>query len=439
MNGFTYRNGELHAEDVPLSRIAREVGTPVYVYSRSVLERNAAAFRDAVAPLGDPLVAFAVKANPNLAVLRVLAMQGLGADVVSGGELIRALAAGVPAERIVFSGVGKTARELELARESRVGQLNIESLEEAEELSAIAMADGGRASCVLRINPDIDAGTHDKITTGRADSKFGVLMRHAVEVYERMAALPGLAPRGLALHIGSQLSELEPLERAFTRLGALIVELRGRGHMITHADLGGGVGIPYREGERFPSPAEFAAMVGRVTKDWNVRLIFEPGRIIVGDAGVLLTRVVRVKRGVDDPFIVVDAAMNDLARPAMYGAWHDFDPVRPAGGRMRANIVGPICETGDTFATGRDIGVVASGDLAVFRTAGAYGATMASSYNSRGFVPEVLVDSDRYAVVADRIAPQAIMDAERVPDWLNTPGTRAAHAASASAGASSAK
>lgn len=439
MNGFEYKHGELHAEDVPLSRIATEVGTPVYVYSRRLLESNAAAFRDAVALLGDPLVAFAVKANPNLAVLRVLAMQGLGADVVSGGELVRALAAGVPADRIVFSGVGKTARELELALDSRVGQLNIESLEEAEELSAIAAARGVQAACVLRVNPDVDAGTHDKITTGRADSKFGVLMRHAVEVYERMAALPGLAPRGLALHIGSQLSELEPLERAFTRLGELISELRGRGHAITHADLGGGLGIPYRQGERFPSPAEYAAMVARATQGLNVRLIFEPGRIIVGNAGVLLTRVVRVKRGLVNPFIVVDAAMNDLARPAMYGAWHDFDPVRPGGPRMRADIVGPICETGDTFATDREIVQVATGDLAVFRTAGAYGATMASSYNSRGFVPEVLVDGDRFAVVADRIAPQAIMEAERVPDWLDETGTRTDHAASASAGAMSAK
>jgi diaminopimelate decarboxylase len=439
MNGFNYLNGELHAENVPLSRIAREVGTPVYVYCRSLLEQNAAAFRDAVAPLGDPLVAFAVKANPNLAVLRVLAMQGLGADVVSGGELVRALTAGVPADRIVFSGVGKTACELELALDSRVGQLNIESLEEAEELSAIAAARGLRATCVLRVNPDVDAGTHDKITTGRADSKFGVLMRHAVEVYERMAALPGLAPRGLALHIGSQLSELEPLERAFTRLGELIGELRRRGHAVTHADLGGGLGIPYREGKRFPLPAEYAAMVARVTAGWGVRLIFEPGRIIVGDAGVLLTRIVRVKRGVEHPFVVVDAAMNDLARPALYGAWHDFDAVRPAGEQMTANIVGPICEAGDTFATGRAIDPMVSGDLAVFRTAGAYGATMASSYNSRGFVPEVLVDGDRFAVVADRIAPQAIMDAERVPDWLDTPGTREAHGANASAGVTSAK
>lgn len=419
MNPFPIVTGELHAEQVPLSRIAAEVGTPVYVYSRAALERNAAAFRDAVAPLGDPLCAFAVKANPNLAVLHVLAAQGFGADVVSGGELRRARAAGIAADKIVFSGVGKTAAELTLALDERIGQINIESVEEAEELSAIAAARGVRAVSALRVNPDVDAGTHDKISTGKADSKFGVPLADAVEVYDRMAALPGLAPCGVALHIGSQLADLAPLERAFTRLGDLVARLRQNGHAIIRVDLGGGLGIPYRQGEIFPSLADYATMVARVTRSWNVRLIFEPGRIIVGDSGVLLTRVVRVKRGAANPFVVVDAAMNDLARPAMYGAWHDFMPVRPSGARMVANIVGPICETGDTFATGREIDRLESGDLAVFRTAGAYGATMASSYNSRGFVPEVLVDANRFAVVADRIAPDAIMAAERVPDWLS--------------------
>ncbi|TCD02286.1 diaminopimelate decarboxylase [Erythrobacteraceae bacterium CFH 75059] len=418
MTAFTLRDGAMHAEDVPLATIAQEVGTPVYVYSRRMLEERATAFRTAVAGLGAPLVAFAVKANPNLAVLRVLAAQGLGADVVSGGELRRALAAGVPPASIIFSGVGKTSAELGEAMAAGIGQLNIESVEEAEEVSALAQVAGTRVPCALRVNPDVDAGTHDKITTGRADSKFGVLLRHAPQAYAQLAALPGLHVRGLAVHIGSQLTGLEPLEHAFARVGTLLAALRDAGHTITHVDLGGGLGVPYRPGDTVPSLAAYAAMVARVTQGWNVQLLFEPGRIIAAEAGVLLTRVIRVKRGLAHPFLVVDAGMNDLARPALYGAWHAFEAVQPTGGRMRANIVGPICESGDTFATERDTDALRSGDLAVFRTAGAYGATMASSYNSRGFVPEVLVDGDRYAVVAQRIAPDTIMNAECVPDWL---------------------
>ncbi|MCP9222572.1 diaminopimelate decarboxylase [Erythrobacter sp. LQ02-29] len=419
MDHFSLRDGVLHAEDVPLPRIAEEVGTPVYVYSRATLERHAREFRDALAQLADPLIAFAVKANPNLAVLKVLQKQGFGADVVSGGEMRRALAAGIAPDKIVFSGVGKTRAELELGLDERIGQFNIESVEEGRELAAIAAARGIAAPACLRINPDVDAKTHEKISTGKAENKFGVPLILAREIFAELAAFDGLNLRGVAIHIGSQIADLAPLEAAFDKVESLVSDLREAGHRITHVDLGGGLGVPYRKGEVLPSPAEYGAMVARATKGWDVRLTFEPGRLIAGNAGVLLTRVIRVKRGGNGaPFLIVDAAMNDLARPAMYGAWHDFDAVTPSGERMTANIVGPICETGDTFATDRDCDALVAGDLGVFRTAGAYGASMASSYNSRGFVPEVLVDGGRYAVVADRIDAAAIMEAERVPDWL---------------------
>lgn len=418
MDHFALKDGVMHAEDVPLPRIAEEVGTPVYVYSRATLERHAHVFRDALAGVPDKLIAFAVKANPNLAVLKVLGKQGYGADCVSVGEMRRALAAGITPDKIVFSGVGKTAAELAEGLKAGIGQFNIESEEEGLELAEIAAEMGLTAQCALRINPDVDAGTHDKISTGKADNKFGVPIDQAGQIFGKLASQPSVNLRGVAVHIGSQLGELAPLERAFEKLGALVTALRGAGHTVTHVDLGGGLGVPYKRGEVLPSPADYGAMVARVTRDWGVSLIFEPGRVIAGNAGVLLTRVVRVKRGIKDPFVIVDAAMNDLARPALYGAYHDFVAVSPRGVDMTANIVGPICETGDTFAMGRLTDKLEAGDLAVFRTAGAYGATMASSYNSRGFVAEVLVDGDRYAVVADRIAAATIMDAERVPDWL---------------------
>lgn len=402
-----------------MARIAEEVGTPVYVYSRATLERHARVFRAALEAIPRKHIAFAVKSNPNLAVLRVLGRQGYGADVVSGGEMKRALAAGIPAAEIVFSGVGKTATEMAAALDAGIGQFNIESEEEGLELAGIAEDKGVTAACALRVNPDIDAGTHEKISTGKADNKFGVAYDLTLGIYERLAGLPSLRMRGLAVHIGSQLADLRPLELAFEKVGALLANLRAAGHRVTHIDLGGGLGVPYKAGEILPSPAEYGAMVARVTQGWDVELMFEPGRVIAGNAGVLLTRVIRVKRnGNRPPFVVVDAAMNDLARPALYGAWHDFDAVRPTGERMTAHIVGPICETGDTFARDRECDALKAGDLAVFRTAGAYGATMASSYNSRGFVPEVLVDGDRYAVVADRILPEEIYAAERVPEWL---------------------
>ncbi len=419
MDHFSYRDGRMFAEDVALDTIAAEVGTPVYVYSRATLERHARVFREGLSGLGRIHLAYAIKANPNLAVLRVLANMGYGADVVSGGELARALAAGMPAHDIVFSGVGKTREELAFGLDSGIGQFNLEHEPEGVALADIAHQRGLRAPAVLRVNPDVDAGTHAKISTGKADNKFGVAIADAPAIYARLAELPGLALRGVAIHIGSQLGDLAPLETAYASVGRLIAELRAAGHAISHVDLGGGLGVPYREGESLPSPADYGAMVTRATRGWDVELMFEPGRVIAGNAGVLLTKVLWVKPGVRHPYVIVDAAMNDLARPALYDAWHDFAAVAPSGERMTANIAGPVCESGDTFAMARDIDAVGEGDLAVFRTAGAYGATMASTYNSRALVPEVLVDGDRYAVVADRIAAQTIMGAERVPDWLD--------------------
>ncbi len=418
MDHFHYQDGVLCAEAVPLPEIADAVGTPVYIYARATLTRHARVFRDALAQLPSVQIAFAVKSNPNLAVLKVLAAEGYGADVVSGGELERALAAGMAPDRIVFSGVGKTTAELTRALEAGIGQFNLESAEEGLELAEIARALGRTASCALRVNPDVDAGTHGKISTGKADNKFGVPFDRAAAIYARLAGEDGLAMRGLALHIGSQLSSLDPLEAAFTKIGELMHAIRAAGHAVTHMDLGGGVGVPYKAGEVFPQPADYAAMVARVTRGWGVTLMFEPGRVITGNTGVLATRVVRVKEGAGHPWVVVDAAMNDLARPAMYDAWHDFAAVAPGGERMTANIVGPICESSDTFGMARDIDAVARGDLAVFRTAGAYGATMANTYNSRAMVPEVMVDGDRWAVVADRITPATILAAEHVPDFL---------------------
>lgn len=418
MDHFELNNGVLHAENVPLPAIAAAVGTPVYVYSRATLTRHARVFRDALGMLRDARIAFAVKSNPNLAVLKVLAAEGYGADVVSGGEMERALAAGMAPDGIVFSGVGKTAAEMRRGIEAGIGQFNLESEEEGLELAEIAASMGKVASAALRVNPDVDAGTHGKISTGKAENKFGVPFDRAAAIYARLANTPGLNMRGLTLHIGSQLSKLEPLEAAFNKVGGLMEEIRAAGHSVTHMDLGGGVGVPYKAGEVFPQPAEYAAMVARVTGNWGVTLMFEPGRVITGNTGVLVTEVIRVKEGVGHPWVVVDAAMNDLARPALYDAWHDFAAVEPKGETFTANIVGPICESSDTFAMARTIDKVGRGDLAVFRTAGAYGATMANTYNSRPLVPEVMVDGDKWAVVADRIDPATILAAERVPEWL---------------------
>jgi diaminopimelate decarboxylase len=418
MDHFAYKDGLLHAEDVPLTAIADAVGTPVYVYSRATLIRHARVFREALDALPRKHIAFAIKANPNLAVLKVLASEGFGADIVSGGELSRALAAGMAPQDIVFSGVGKTRAELTQALEAGIGQFNIELEEEGVVLAHLASEMGKRADAVLRVNPDVDAGTHAKISTGKKENKFGVAIEEAPGIFARLSTLPGLNLRGLACHIGSQIFDLGPIEAAYGKMGGLMRDLRAAGFAIDRIDLGGGLGVPYERDKVPPSPADYGAMVARATKDWDVTLYFEPGRVIVGNAGVLLTRVIWIKPGVARPFVIVDAAMNDLARPAMYDAWHDFEAVAPSGERMVANIAGPVCESGDTFATARQIDKVAAGDLAVFRTAGAYGATMASTYNSRALVPEVMVSGAQFAIVADRVLPETLIAAERVPDFL---------------------
>jgi len=421
MDHFNITDGAMHAEQVPLSAIAEAVGTPVYVYSTATIERHARVFREAVTGCGNgaPLVAFAVKANPNGAVLATLARCGFGADVVSEGELLRALHAGMEPGKIVFSGVGKTAAEMARALDAGIGQFNLESEPEAEMLSAVAAAKGVTAPVAYRINPDVDAGTHAKISTGKSENKFGIPYDTAIAAYARVRALPGLSVRGVAVHIGSQLTDLAPLAAAFDRVGQLIAALRADGHTIVTADLGGGLGVPYDPAlPAPPTPDAYGAMVRQATAGWDVRLMFEPGRLIVANAGVLLTQVIRVKPGATNPFVIVDAAMNDLLRPSLYDAWHDIRAVSPRDARMTANVVGPVCESGDTFAMGREMGAVEAGDLIVFATAGAYGATMASTYNSRPLTPEVLVSGDRWAVVRERPPIEALIAQDRLPDWL---------------------
>jgi diaminopimelate decarboxylase len=416
---FAYRDGELHCEAVPLARIAEAVGTPVYCYSASALERQyrrfAAAFADRPATLF-----YAVKANSNLAVIRTLAALGAGADVVSEGEFRRALAAGIPAGRVVFSGVGKTADEMAFALERGVHQINVESEPELRLLSAVATRLGRTAPIAIRVNPDVDARTHAKIATGKKENKFGIDLDHAAEAYRLAARLPGIAPVGIAVHIGSQLTELGPFELAFARLVDLLRSLRDAGIALTRLDLGGGIGIRYRD-EAPVAIEDYAAMVKRLTDGLDVSLGFEPGRFIAGNAGVLVARVLYVKQGMTRRFIVQDAAMNDLIRPSLYEAWHEIVPVRaPAAGAARApaDVVGPVCETGDTFAAQRPLPAVAEGDLLAVLSAGAYGAAMSSSYNSRLLVPEVLVRGDTYAVVRPRPSFETLLSQDRMPPWL---------------------
>mgnify|MGYP001380019688 FL=1 len=421
MDHFEHRNGRLMAEDVDVAALAEAVGTPFYCYSSATIERHFTVFRDAVAGTGnaDPLVAYAVKANSNQAVIATLARLGAGADVVSLGEMKRALAAGVPAERIVFSGVGKTAEEMEAAIRAGVYQINLESLPEAETLSEVAASMGRTVPVAFRVNPDVDAGTHAKISTGKAENKFGIPIDTAREAFARTDALPGIEPVGVALPIGSRPTDPAPLERAFPRLGELIADLRAAGFTVSRADLGGGLGVPYAAHTPGPPlPEAYGAMVARVTAGWDVRLTFEPGRVIVGNAGVLVSRVIRVKSGATTDFVIIDAAMNDLLRPSLYDAWHDIDSVEQKPDRMTATVVGPVCETGDTFAEGREIPAVEAGDLVVFRTAGAYGAAMASTYNSRLLTPEVLVKGDKWALVRPRSTIEDLIAQDRVPNWI---------------------
>jgi diaminopimelate decarboxylase len=419
MDHFEYKNGLIHVEQVPMTAIAEAVGTPVYIYSTATLERHVRVFREALEPLPDPLVAFAVKANPNAAVLATLARLGLGADVVSMGELRRAVAAGIAPGKIVFSGVGKTAGEMRAALETGIFQFNLESEPEAEMLSEIAVSMGKVAPVAYRINPDVDAGTHEKISTGKSENKFGIPYDRALASYDRAAQLAGLDVQGIAVHIGSQLTDLAPLEAAFEKVGALMEALRDEGHNIRTADLGGGLGVPYDPALPVPPlPAAYGEMVKRVTAGWNVRLVFEPGRVIVGNAGALLTEVIRIKQGATQPFVIVDAAMNDLLRPSLYDAWHDIRAIKPRGQRYEATVVGPVCETGDTFARNRDMDMVQPGDLVAFMTAGAYGATMANTYNSRALTPEVLVSGGKWAVVRQRPPIETLIEGDIIPDWV---------------------
>ena len=424
MSSFRYRDGRLHAEDVPLQSIADGLGTPFYCYSTAALTERFHAFTDAFKNL-PVTVYYSLKANSNLAVVRTFSVLGAGADVVSEGELRRALAAGIPPERIAFSGVGKAPVELVTALDEGIHQINVESLPELELLSSIASDRGLKAPVGLRINPDVNARTHEKITTGRRGHKFGIDLTDARAAYARAAKLPGIDVFGIAVHIGSQLTELDPFRRAFARLRELIEQLRADGHAVTRVDLGGGLGIVYA-GESPPSPAEYAATVKDVIGPLGCEIATAPGRALVGNAGILVTRVLYIKDGGDRRIIVVDAAMNDLMRPALYGAHHEFLP-NDEGGRGKASaadIVGPVCETTDTFAREREVPAVAAGDLLVIASAGAYGAVMSSTYNSRLLIPEVLVTKDRYAVVRPRPSFDEMLGQDRIPAWLREPTER---------------
>ena len=421
MNHFDYRDGVLFAEDVAVPDIAAAVGTPFYCYSTATLTRHFRVFRDAFAGL-DALVCYAMKANSNQAVLTTLARLGAGADVVSEGELRRALAAGIPANRILFSGVGKTAREMDFALQAGILCFNVESEPELELLSARAVALGKVAAVSLRINPDVDAKTHKKISTGKAENKFGIPWQRARAVYARAATLPGIRVTGIDTHIGSQITDLQPFDDAFALLVDLVGTLRADGHAIEHVDLGGGLGIPYRtDNSPPPLPDAYAAIVRKRVGPLGLKVMFEPGRLIVGNAGILVAEVIYVKEGDAKNFLVVDAAMNDLIRPTLYDAFHDIRPVVQAGPdapRMTVDIVGPVCETGDYIGLDRDLPRLKAGDLIAVGTAGAYGAVQAGTYNTRLLVPEVLVDGDRFAVIRPRRSYEDLIGLDVMPDWL---------------------
>ena len=418
MDHFEYRNGELYAEDISLRLIADEVGSPVYVYSTATLERHYQAFANGVSGL-DPLVCFAVKANSNIAVIKTLARLGAGADVVSVGELKRAMAAGVPASKIIYSGVGKSEVDLRAAMNAGVHQINAESEAELELLSKVAVDLGETAQVAIRINPNVDAKTHEKITTGKSENKFGVDIALARDVYGRVAKLPGLRVAGVALHIGSQLTDLKPYREAYAKAAEFVELLRSDGHNITQLDLGGGLGITY-DAEIAPSPAEYGKMVKEIVGHLGCNISFEPGRLIAGNAGVLITQVIFIKEGINRKFCIIDAAMNDLIRPTLYNAYHDIVPVveAPTGAeQLTMDIVGPICESGDYLAKGRKMAALSNGDLLAVRTAGAYAAVMASVYNSRPLVPEVLVHGDTYSVIRRRWTVEDMIALETFPEW----------------------
>jgi diaminopimelate decarboxylase len=420
MHHFAYRNGVLHAEDVDLTALAREVGTPFYCYSNATLERHYRVFAEAFADVPS-LVCFALKANSNQAVIATLAKLGAGADIVSGGELTRALQAGVPANKIVFSGIGKTREEMSAALQAGIFCFNVESEPELRQLSEVAVGLGTKAPVSVRVNPDVDAKTHAKIATGKSENKFGIPISRAREVYAEAAALPGLRVSGIDMHIGSQITELAPFDNATALLAELARDLRAAGHTIDHLDLGGGLGIPYKNDNTPPPlPAEYAEVVKKHTKDLGAKLVFEVGRMIVGNAGILVSRVLFWKEGEAKNFLIVDAAMNDLIRPTLYEAWHDILPVREPAANVPwavADVVGPVCESGDYLALDRRLPLLQEGDLVAVMTAGAYGAVQASTYNTRALVPEVLVRESEYALVRPRLDAQAIIALDRKAPW----------------------
>ncbi|MFS4437949.1 diaminopimelate decarboxylase [Paracoccaceae bacterium GXU_MW_L88] len=421
MDHFTYQSGVLHAEDVPLTEIAREVGTPAYIYSTATLTRHFKVFDDALDGM-DHLICYSVKANSNQAVLTTLAQLGAGMDVVSGGEYLRAKAAGVPGDKIVFSGVGKTRDEMEMALKGGIRQFNVESEPELHQLSDVATSLGVRAPVTFRVNPNVDALTHAKIATGKAENKFGIPIGTAPRAYADAAKLPGIEVVGVDVHIGSQLTQLAPFEEAFTKLASLVETLRAEGHPIRRIDLGGGLGIPYRQANEVPPlPFDYGAVIRRTVGHLGCEIEIEPGRLIAGNAGLLLSSVIYLKEGEGRNFLILDAAMNDLIRPAMYDAYHEIIPVtEPAPGaeRIPMDIVGPVCETGDTFAKERDMTALSAGDLVAFRSAGAYGAVMASQYNTRPLIPEVMVNGDQFAVVRARPSYEEIIGQDKLPAWL---------------------
>jgi diaminopimelate decarboxylase len=421
MDHFLYQNGILHAEDVAIPDIAAEVGTPFYVYSTATLTRHYRLFTEALSPLPH-LVCFAIKSLSNVAVLKTLGNLGAGMDVVSGGEYLRAKAAGVPGDRIVFSGVGKTREEMRLALTGGIRQFNVESEPEMRALSEVATSLGLTAPITIRVNPDVDARTHEKIATGKKENKFGIPIDRASDVYAEAARLSGLRVIGIDVHIGSQLTELEPFEQAYLKVADLTRRLRSEGHTITRLDLGGGLGIPYaRSNEAPPLPTDYGALIKRTVGDLGCEIEIEPGRLISGNAGILVSQVIYVKNGEGRDFLILDAAMNDLVRPSMYGAHHDIIPVAEppvASPTQEFDVVGPVCETGDTFAKGRDLPLVTEGDLVAFRSAGAYGAVMASEYNTRPLIPEVLVHGDQFAVIRARPSFDEILNRDTIPTWL---------------------
>ena len=421
MDHFLYRNGHLHAEDVALAEIAASVGTPFYCYSTATLTRHYRLFTEALSPLPH-LVCFAIKSLSNIAVLKTLGDLGAGMDVVSGGEYLRAKAAGVPGDRIVFSGVGKTRDEMRMALTGGIRQFNVESEPELRTLSEVAHSLGVTAPITIRVNPDVDARTHEKIATGKSDNKFGIPISRASDVYAEAAKLPGLKVIGIDVHIGSQLTDLEPFEQAYLKVADLTLRLRSEGHTITRLDLGGGLGIPYeRSNAAPPLPADYAALIKRTVGHLGCEIEIEPGRLISGNAGVLVSQVIYVKQGEGRDFLILDAAMNDLVRPSMYGAHHDIDPLVQAAPGMENHaydVVGPVCETGDTFAKGRNLAPLKPGDLVAFRSAGAYGAVMASEYNSRPLIPEVLVKDDQFAVIRARPTYDEMLKRDSIPEWL---------------------